>query len=243
MRISAAFGLGLVLLCAAAPPTAAIDVVVVEARGVALKAGQMIDGSKPLVLQEGQQVVLISPAGKTVKLRGPLDQPPLSEAEGGTADVGAALKSLVTAQAARADRLGVVRGAASQPVPPEPWLLDVTHAGNRCLPEGTPITFWRPGGGGDAVLVIAPSDRSWRARADWPAQLDRLVMPQAVPLRQRTSYAVSLDGRERAITLITLPATLTNDPMRIAWMIEAGCDPQAQSLLNAAVTASNARGR
>jgi hypothetical protein len=121
--------------------------------------------------------------------------------------------------------------------------LDVTHVGNRCLPAGSPIVFWRPAPGGQATFVVAPSDRSWRARADWPAGADRLVMPQELPLRQRSSYAVSLGGKETAITLITLPPTLANDPMRIAWMNEAGCEAQAQSLLNTSLIAAKARGR
>jgi hypothetical protein len=221
----------------------AVDLVVVEARGLTLRPGQMVDGSKPLTLQEGQQIVLISPAGKTIKLKGPSDQPPISEGEAGTADVAAALKTLVTAQNARSDRLGVVRGAANQVVPPEPWLIDVTHGGNRCLREGSALVLWRVQAGGEVPFVIAPSDRSWRAHADWPAGADRLVMPQELPVRQRSSYAMSLGGKETAITLITMPSTLTNDPMRVAWMIEAGCDAQAQSLLQTALNATGARGR
>ncbi|HXP95981.1 MAG TPA: hypothetical protein VN809_04665 [Telmatospirillum sp.] len=220
----------------------AADLVVVEARGVPLRPGQTIDGSKPLTLLEGQNVVLISSAGKTVKLRGPFDQPPVADTEVATADLSGALRSMVTAQAARTDKLGVVRGAASQVVPPEPWLIDVTHIGNRCLPDGAPITLWRPGAGGEMPLVISPSDRSWRARADWPSNVDRMVMPQAVPLRQRASYVVSLGGKEKAITLITIPAAVSTDPMRIAWMNEAGCDAQAQALLTTALKAADARG-
>ena len=235
MRTRAAFGLFLALLLLGASPVAAADLVVVEARGIALRPGQTVDGGKPLALQDGQQVVLISPAGKTIKVRGPWDKPPVDEADNATADVSAALRSMVTAQAARTDRLGVVRGAANLIIPPEPWLVDVTHAGNRCLPEGVPITFWRPGPTPAVQLVIAPSDRSWRARADWPAGADRLVMPPSVPLRQRASYVVSLAGKERGITLITIPAAVATAPVRVAWMNEAGCDAQAQALLDTAL--------
>jgi len=215
---------------------AAADLVVVESRGADLKPGQAVDATKPLTLKEGQQVILISPAGKTIKLRGPWDRPPLGDAADTSPDVAAALNALITQKLARSDKVGVVRsGGDGEVVPPEPWLLDVTHVGNRCLPENSPVTFWRPAGGNGATrLVVTPYDRSWQARAEWPAGADRLVVPRTLPLHNRATYIVTVGGKETAITLITIPAAVSNDAMRAGWMIEAGCDPQAQALLRRA---------
>src|SRR5581483_11409567 len=55
----------------------AAQYVVVEARGVALKAGATLDGGQPLVLQQGQHVTLISDTGVT---RGVAPVAPLPEA-------------------------------------------------------------------------------------------------------------------------------------------------------------------
>lgn len=216
---------------------AAVSLVVVEGRGVKLTPGQTVDGSQPLTLLEGQQVSLISPTGKMIKLRGPYNEPPVKDETAEKVDVGAAMQALLTQKVARADRAGVVRGQQNQVVPPEPWLLDVTHPGTRCLPANSRITFWRPQGGVDEELVTTPSDRSWRAKAIWPANEDRLMLPPTVPLDARASYVVKLGKKEVTVTLLTLPAALSNDAMRAAWMMEKGCDSQALALLSPAQAA------
>ena len=214
----------------------AADLVVVESRGTDLKPGQAWDASQRLTLKEGQQVILISPAGKTIKLRGPWDQPPPGDSAEIGIDLKSAMNALMTQKLARSDKIGAVRSGGDDAVaPPEPWLLDVTHVGHRCLPENTPVTFWRPAAGGSpAKLVLAPSDRSWQARAEWPAGADRMAIPRTLPLRNGTTYVVTLAGKETAITLVTIPAALSNDAMRAGWMMEAGCDLQAQALLRQA---------
>lgn len=215
----------------AAAPARAVTLVVAEVRGIDLRPGQSIDGAKPLILKEGQQVTLISTTGRVIKLRGPFDQAPAGEEAGSSADMGAALRTLVTQKLARNEQGGVVRGNAAEVVPPEPWLVDVTHAGNRCLPEEAPLVFWRPDGAAAASLVVTPTDRSWLARADWVAGSDRLTIPRTLPVASRSTYVVKLAAKENAITLITIPAVVDSVVMRAAWMSEAGCDAQALALL------------
>ncbi|HEX4113384.1 MAG TPA: hypothetical protein VH020_12685 [Stellaceae bacterium] len=224
-----------VAVLAFVPRVHAADLVVVEARGVDLKPGAEIDGNKPLALKDGQVVTLISPSGEIIKLHGPSDAAPAPAQSGSTADVKGALRTLVTQELADNAELGVVRGAADDPVPPEPWLIDVTHDGNRCLPENNPIVFWRPGGGGAETISIAPYDRSWLARAEWQAGADRLSIASAtVPLRSRSTYVIRLGDKEAAVTIIRIPSAVSNDAMRAAWMIEVGCVPQVKALLQAA---------
>jgi hypothetical protein len=218
----------------ASPASHAANLVVVEARGVDLRPGAEVDGDKPLILKEGQVVTLISATGRIVKLRGPSNQPPAPAQTGSTADVRGALQTLVTQELADTSELGVIRGAGDDPVPPQPWLIDVTHDGNRCLPENRPIVFWRPGGGGAQTVSIAPYDRSWRARAQWQAGADRMTVASAVPLRTRSTYMIRLGDKEAAVTLIRIPAAVSNDAMRAAWMIEVGCVPQVKALVQAA---------
>jgi hypothetical protein len=213
---------------------AAVTMVVVEAHGLKLQPGDTVDGSITLALQEGQQLTLIAPTGQIVKLKGPSDAPPLPGNAAGPADVKAALNTLITQKVAMNERAGVVRGTGSPPVPPDPWLLDVTHVGNRCLPADQPMVLWRPAGTKETNLVITPSDRSWQAKAIWPEGADRLTLPNIQPLARRTAFLVRLGNREVGITLIAIPASLTNDAMRAAWMEESGCDTQAEALLKAA---------
>ncbi len=171
------------VLATGMPASHAANLVVVEARGIDLKPGAEIDGDKPLELKDGQVVTLISPSGEIIKLHGPMNTAPAPTQSGSSVDVRGALKTLVTRELADNSELGVVRGAADDPIPPQPWLVDVTHDGTRCLPENNPIVFWRPGGGGADTVSIAPYDRSWLARAEWQAGSDRLLIGGTVPLR------------------------------------------------------------
>ena len=214
--------------------THAANLVVVDARGIDLKPGAEIDGAKPLTLKDGQVVTLISPSGEIIKLHGPMNAAPAPAQGGSTVDVRGALRTLVTQELADNAELGVVRGGADDPVPPQPWLVDVTRDGTRCLPANYPVVFWRPGGGGATPVTIAPYDRSWLVRTEWQAGNDRLSLGGAVPLRNRQTYVVRVGSKEVAVTLVTIPAAVSNDAMRAAWMIELGCTPQVKSLLQAA---------
>src|SRR5258708_11016204 len=52
------------------------ELVVIEARGLSLQAGQVIDDTKPLVLEEGQRGPPDAADRNTPKLSGPHDQAP-----------------------------------------------------------------------------------------------------------------------------------------------------------------------
>lgn len=218
-------------VAAARADAPAAQLVVVEARGIALTPGEAIDPTKPVVLKPDQFVVLMSPTGQTIKLTGPYDKAPGGDGGGGKAEVGAALTALVTQKLASSESLGVVRGANADPIPPQPWLVNVTHVGNRCLEVGKPITLWRDRSDATIPLTVTPFDHSWRANATWAAGDDRLTLPSTVPISRRASYMVKAGNQTVAITIIAIPATVDNDAMRASWMIEAGCTAQAVALL------------
>ena len=103
----------------------AAELVVIEATGTALKAGQSIDGSKPLVLKEGEQVSLVAEDGNVLKLRGPYDKAPDTAGTGGM-EVSKALAALVSGQRSE---YGVMRSKVDMANLPRPWVVDVTHSG------------------------------------------------------------------------------------------------------------------
>jgi len=221
------------IMASSGPAAAKVDMVVMEARGVRLQQGQVIDGSANLTLSEGQQVSLMMQDGKVVKLRGPFDKPPAPSESGAGANVQLALQLLVTQQNSR-ERAGVSRGGTGLVIPPEPWVIDVSSAGLRCLPADSTITLWRPEASATQSVEVAPNDRSWKADVDWQSGSDRLSLPHNVPLRRRTPYVVRVGSKEVNITLVSLPATLTNDAMRASFMMENGCDAQAKALFTSA---------
>ncbi len=227
MKARLLFLLGLAAV--ALPAAASVDMVVMEARGVKLQQGQVIDGSANLTLAEGQQVSLMTQDGTVVKLRGPFDKAPAPTASGAGANVQLALQLLVTQQNSR-ERAGVSRGGTGLVIPPEPWVIDVSGSGLRCLPADSTITLWRPEASATQSVEVAPNDRSWKADVDWRSGSDRLSLPHNVPLRRRTPYVVRVGDKEVNITLVSLPDTLTNDAMRASFMMENGCDAQAKAL-------------
>jgi hypothetical protein len=222
----AGFSIALFTLFAAG--TAQADnLIVVEARGIGLKPGSSVDSSKPLVLKAGQHVTLISEQGATLSIDGPYDQPP--SAGGGGKSIGATLAALGTERNARTGEAGVTRGSAQNKLPTA-WLFDVTRSGNVCLEEGQQPVFWRPDAHTATSLVVMPVDRSWKSQAPWPAGLDRLTVTTHVPVRGGAAYLVNYAGSEYALAVSTVPANLANNPMREAWMVQKGCEAQAEAL-------------
>src|SRR5947209_17135949 len=143
-RAFAALSLG-----TASAPVAA-QVVVVEARGVSLKQGDVIDDATPRKLEDGQMVTLVAENGSILTLRGPFDQAP--SAGGGGIDVGSALGALTTGNSRNV--AGVVRSAAVDVRLPTPWLIDVSHAGVACLRPGEKPVLWRASDGGATLTDI-----------------------------------------------------------------------------------------
>jgi len=229
MMIRNIFGAGAVVaLLLAAGAAQAASLVVVEARGIGLKPGTSIDSTKPLVLKQGQHVTLISDSGATLSIDGPYDQPP--SAGGGGKSIGTTLAALTTEHNARTGEAGVTRGAVTNALP-DPWLVDVTHSGTACLKENSQPVFWRPDAKARSSLIVMPSDHSWKSQAIWPAGMARLSVTTDVPVHGGAAYVVQFNGSEYALAMNTIPAKLANDYMRAAWMVQKGCEAQAEALL------------
>ena len=209
----------------------AANLIVVEARGIAMKPGTQIDDSKPLVLKQGQHVTLISMQGATLAIDGPYNAPP--SAGGGGKSVGATLAALTTERNARTGEAGVTRGGAPNALP-EPWLFDATRSGNVCLQEGTQPVCWRPDAKSPVSIVVMPVDRSWKSKADWAAGSNRITVTTDVPMHGGAAYVVNYGGTDYALAVATVPASLANDSMRAAWMVNKGCEAQAEALLQRA---------
>ena len=215
------------LIVGAASAAMAAELVVVEARGVGLKQGDVIDDAKPLTLQDGQLVTLVAENGSILTLRGPYDQAP--SAGGGGVDVASALGALTTGGAR--DVAGVVRTAAAGVHLPSPWLMDVSHPGVACLRQGEHPVLWRASDAGSGTLTMIPADRSWRAQTQWPAGSPTLQAPSNFPIKDGRTYLADFGGKPVAVTLTQIPPKVTNPRMQAAWMLEKGCVAQAEALL------------
>jgi hypothetical protein len=207
----------------------AADLIVLEARGVALRPGQSVDSTQILLLKQGQHVTLISPSGTTLKLDGPYEKPPGAD-QGRGMPVASALSLLVTQRQARTGEVGTTRGNAPNTLP-EPWLLDASRAGTVCLRDNSDAVLWRPDSRRDTELTVAPADRSWKTNAHWPAGTDRIMVAAPAMIHGGTTYLVTLDGAQTAMKVESVPANLPNDQVRAAWLAGKDCEAQAQALL------------
>ena len=213
----------------------AATLVVVEARGVALKPGALLDSAKLLVLKQGQHVTLVTDTGSTLKLDGPYDRPPAAAAGGGVT-LTKTLGALVAQRQARSGEFGTTRGTVLAALP-DPWLIDASHGGRACLKAGAMPVFWRPDAREAATLAVAPLDHSWNARGAWPVGQTQLPITTDVPMRSGETYAVTFAGAEYAITMTLVPDGLASDEMRAGFMAEKGCEQQAQALSKTLSTA------
>ncbi len=212
---------------------AAGDFVVIESDGIRLPAGEAVDGAKPLKLQDGQTVTLLSQGGQTVHIEGPSEAAPDSLAKGGgSADVSTAMAALITETHARTSEVGVVRGDADVKLP-DPWVVDISHPGTSCVRAGEPVVLWRGPPLGAAPVAFAPKDRSWNVSGTWPANADRVTLPPNMPLKDNWDYVVEVAGRAAPVTVRLLPKSVNNDAMRAGYMREVGCGNQLTALLAA----------
>lgn len=208
----------------------AAPLIVVDARGGGLKSGQKIDSAKPIALKEGERVTLIGPDGKTVTLRGKYAGPPMIRA-GAATDPKRALAALIATRNARTSSVGVVRSGTDAAPLPQPWLIDISRPGERCLKVGERAIWWRPEKAGAQKFTVLPIDRSWRADFQWGAGQDRLAVPPLAKFEGQTIFVIRIDDQEYAVSVNLVPADLDNDFVLASWMLEKGCIQQADALL------------
>jgi hypothetical protein len=209
---------------------AAANLIVLEARGGGLNAGQSIPSDKPINLKEGERVTVIGPDGKSVTLRGPFSGPPMPGG-GAAADPKQALAALVATRDARTSSVGVIRAGTEAAKLPEPWLIDMSRPGPRCLLEGERPVWWRPEAASEQAFTVFPIDRSWRADFRWKAGEDRQPVPPVSRFEGQNSFIVVVDKQEHAISITMVPRDIDNEFVLTSWMLQKGCVQQADALI------------
>lgn len=205
--------------------------VVVESRGVSLKAGQKIPGDARVELKEGERVRLIAEDGRSIELRGPRSGPIAAALQGEAIDRRQALSALINQRNARFGSAGVVRAATAQSAVPDPWLIDISRPGLRCILEGSNPVLWRPEPLEAMTTVLYPADRSWRADIAWASGQDQLRMPEITPLDRPSTLIVQTAQQEHGLSLIVIPRSIDDDLILAAWMLDRGCIGQADALI------------
>ena len=213
-------------------PAQAETLIVMEARGVSLKAGAQIDGDQVLTLKEGERLTLIRSDGTVLTLRGPFSKspaPPTAVAS----DSKQALAALVNTRAARTSSVGVIRAGEEVMPLPEPWLVDLSRSGMRCMIEDQTVTFWRQESNLEARFTLVPSDRSYKADFIWPRGAARLPASKLEFKNEFNFFTIQQADQEFALQLMKIPKAIAEGDRVIltAWLLEKGCTQQADALL------------
>ena len=217
------------LLALSSVPVMAVPLIVIDAHGGDLKAGQKIDSAQPITLKEGERVTLIAPDGKTVTLRGKFSGLPMSGA-GAATNTKQALAALIATRNAGTGRVGAVRGAIEAAPLPQPWLIDVSTPGERCIRPGQQPIWWRPEAKASQKFTLLPIDGSWRADFEWAAGQQAIPAPPLAKFDGQTEFVIRMGKEEHGITVNLVPADLDGSALA-TWMIDKGCIDQADALL------------
>jgi hypothetical protein len=218
------------LLLITIAPAAATQFVVVDARGAGLKPGMAIKGESVIDLKEGERVTAIAPDGRSVSLRGTYHGPVM---RAGTAlqNPQAALAALISTRNDRAKSVGAIRAGANAAPLPDPWLVDISRPGPRCVREGDRPVWWRPDASASQPFKVFPIDRSWRADFVWKAGTDHMEAPALSKLDGVSTFLIEVEGQENAISLQVIPRDVTDPMILSSWMLERACVQQVDAYL------------
>ena len=218
----------LVLALSSISVTAA-PLIVVDAHGGGLKKGQRIDSAQPITLKEGERVTLLSQEGKTVTLRGKFSGlPPMSA--GAATDPTQALRALVGTRNPETGGVGAARSFSLAAPLPQPWLIDVSTPGERCLRPGQQPIWWRPEVRASQKFTLLSFDQSWRVDLEWAAGQHGIPAPPLAKFEGAAVFVIRMGEREYSITVNLVPTDLDGSTLA-SWMIEKGCIQQANALL------------
>lgn len=206
--------------------------VIVQARGVPLKSGDTLDSSMALNLKEGAKLTAINPSGLSVTLQGPFNGTIVPVGSPVPNDAKKALNALVASREARSNAVGVIRAGISVSKLPDPWLIDVSYPGSRCIREATTPIWWRPDAIQATEFTVVPIDRSWSMSFHMSPGQDRLNVPPLFKFEGVNVFFIRYPSQEFAVSLNSIPNSVDNPLVITAWMLEKGCQQQADALLD-----------
>ncbi len=218
-------------------PAGAAELVVVEAHGVQLAEGQVLDGAQNLKLDIGQSVTVVAQNGQVTVLDGPFNKAPAPDQAALT--LAASLQVLTTQRSSDTSSLGAVRKGAAEHEVPQFDLINIADSGDRCVVAGTPIKLWRPNAAKVAdTLTLVPGDHSFKAATPWPAGSTQMVVSSDVPFPDAAIYTASLAGVDSTLVFHVIPPTINKPAVMAAWMQKKHCTEQARAIIKTLTTKS-----
>lgn len=215
-------------LAAGELPAAAAEVLVLRSDGPRAerhyRAGSRHADNAIFQLRPGDSLVVLA-AGGTRSWRGP-----------GYFSLAAPARPLVLANG---QQVRVQTGALRSPPrqegvqPTEFWHYDIRAGGDLCVPVGTRPTLWRPRSDAPARATLTAASGVTHS-FDWPADQTSLAWPDAVPVRDKERYFLTLNGTPRAVRVEAhvLPQAADASVDQIAaQLVQSGCSAQLDTLI------------
>jgi hypothetical protein len=225
-----AFAAALFMFIAA--DAAAAEVVVIASNVPGLAAGQIVDGTQPLVMVEGQRLTVVTGQGQTLTRSGPFKGYVADAAAPADKGLLTALSALASGPAAGKVALGGVRGLPNAS-PTNPWAVAVDRAGDHCVLDGAPVRLWRSAAGNAQPFTLMGAKDEGQATVQWPGGSDTLTWPEGVRIVDGAVYFARFGTASSAKRLVlhVVPADLPSDAHRAARMGQHGCRLQGQAVL------------
>ncbi len=232
--ILAALAITGILVSPANAAGSGVEMIVVHVEGAPFERGMVIEGNRPLKLEAGSALTLVSSDGTFVTLKGPFNSVPrqAKNTRPGDSKIIEALSALLTSERRSTAALGVMRSASRIPdaSPPNAWAASVESSGVRCVRSDVAM-LWRSDAERPADLRIIHAAGVRTSKVKWPAGQETLAL-KGDAFRDGESYAIVVDQRRVDITMHVMPHELNGPVKQAAWMARAGCKSQALALID-----------
>ncbi len=207
----------------------AAELVVVASTAPGFKVGAVVNGSNPIRLAQGSEVTFISSAGQPVKLVGPYEGVPDAPSGAGDPSLVDALSDVIRSVPQNTASAGVMR--ASMFATKDPWVIDVSQAGNHCVALDKPPMLWRAITIGPVIASLKSGDQE--AEVAWTGGSHTAPWPAELPLRDGQRYELHFIASKKTqkLTLHRVPDDLPTDAHKVVWMHKKGCAQQAAVFL------------
>lgn len=219
-----------------ASPAMAEIIVVATSGDAGLQAGQKLDPTDQISLQQGARITILSKAGAMRVIDGPYSGPVDAQDEAPKAGTAVAqwdaVKTFLGDPDARTEVVGASRSAKVNlfAAPSSIWDVSVDSSGPRCT-RASGLVLWRK----NPTLPLTVSVRGPGVRVtdlDWPKGDNALALPESFA-PEDGRMVVSLDGNLRELSVKVLPKELENAApgQLLVWLVDNKCARQAQALI------------
>ena len=211
------------------------DHIVLHSDATSLWQGQLIVEHTPLVLQDGERVVLLSEYGDLLEILGPFEGLPKG-VEIDDFNMKDALSNLIDAPSQLHATLGSTRfaGILSQQDDSMPvWNLDPFSSGTQCISEREDVLFWRAAAEESLLLALQRPGSDGSGDVNWMEDQATARWPKEIPLIHGELYVLRRPGwmENAMIRIAVLPKSVVENPnATIAWLAINGCKRQAQAV-------------